>query len=37
MLGTPTTDEFSHMFLGLTAPMVNGLANLAHLHFFKSL
>jgi 2',3'-cyclic-nucleotide 2'-phosphodiesterase (5'-nucleotidase family) len=27
MLGNPTTDEFSHMFLGLTVPMVNGLAN----------
>ncbi len=27
MLGEPTTDEFSHMFFGLTIPMVNGLAN----------
>jgi 2',3'-cyclic-nucleotide 2'-phosphodiesterase (5'-nucleotidase family) len=27
MLGAPATDEFSHMFLGLTTPMVNGLAN----------
>jgi 2',3'-cyclic-nucleotide 2'-phosphodiesterase (5'-nucleotidase family) len=27
MLGVPTTDEFSHMFLGLTVPMVSGLAN----------
>jgi 2',3'-cyclic-nucleotide 2'-phosphodiesterase (5'-nucleotidase family) len=27
MLGTPTTDEFSHMFLGLAAASVNGLAN----------
>jgi 2',3'-cyclic-nucleotide 2'-phosphodiesterase (5'-nucleotidase family) len=27
MLGSPTVDEFSHMFLGLTVPMVNGLAN----------
>ncbi len=27
MLGTPTTDEFSHMFLGLTTPKVNGIAN----------
>jgi 2',3'-cyclic-nucleotide 2'-phosphodiesterase (5'-nucleotidase family) len=27
MLGEPTTDEFSHMFYGLTTPMVNGLAN----------
>lgn len=27
MLGNPTTDEFSHMFLGLTTPMVNGIAN----------
>ena len=27
MLGNPSTDEFSHMFLGLTVPMVNGLAN----------
>jgi 2',3'-cyclic-nucleotide 2'-phosphodiesterase (5'-nucleotidase family) len=27
LLGTPTTDEFSHMFLGLTVPKVNGIAN----------
>jgi 2',3'-cyclic-nucleotide 2'-phosphodiesterase (5'-nucleotidase family) len=27
MLGSPTTDEFSHMFLGLTQPEVNGLTN----------
>jgi 2',3'-cyclic-nucleotide 2'-phosphodiesterase (5'-nucleotidase family)/predicted AlkP superfamily phosphohydrolase/phosphomutase len=27
MLGNPTTDEFSHMFYGLTTPMVNGLEN----------
>jgi 2',3'-cyclic-nucleotide 2'-phosphodiesterase (5'-nucleotidase family) len=27
MLGNPVTDEFSHMFLGLTVPMVNGLTN----------
>jgi len=27
MIGNPATDEFSHMFLGLTVPMVNGLAN----------
>ena len=27
MLGSPTTDEFSHMFLGLMAPEVNGIAN----------
>jgi 2',3'-cyclic-nucleotide 2'-phosphodiesterase (5'-nucleotidase family) len=27
MLGAPATDEFSHMFLGLTTPSVNGLAN----------
>ena len=27
MLGAPTVDEFSHMFLGLTVPSVNGLAN----------
>jgi 2',3'-cyclic-nucleotide 2'-phosphodiesterase (5'-nucleotidase family)/predicted AlkP superfamily phosphohydrolase/phosphomutase len=27
MLGNPVTDEFSHMFLGLTVPSVNGLAN----------
>jgi 2',3'-cyclic-nucleotide 2'-phosphodiesterase (5'-nucleotidase family) len=27
MLGSPTTDEFSHMFYGLTTPMVNGLEN----------
>lgn len=27
MLGSPTTDEFSHMFLGLMTPKVNGIAN----------
>ena len=27
LLGNPVTDEFSHMFLGLTTPMVNGIAN----------
>ena len=27
LLGNPTTDEFSHMFLGLTTPKVNGIAN----------
>jgi 2',3'-cyclic-nucleotide 2'-phosphodiesterase (5'-nucleotidase family) len=27
MLGNPTTDEFSHMFLGLTTPKVSGIAN----------
>ena len=27
MLGTPVTDEFSHMFLGLMVPKVNGLTN----------
>jgi 2',3'-cyclic-nucleotide 2'-phosphodiesterase (5'-nucleotidase family)/predicted AlkP superfamily phosphohydrolase/phosphomutase len=27
LLGEPTTDEFSHMFYGLTQPMVNGIAN----------
>ena len=27
MLGNPATDEFSHMFLGLTVPAVNGLSN----------
>src|SRR3990172_1686983 len=27
MLGNPVTDEFSHMFLGLTTPMVSGIAN----------
>jgi 2',3'-cyclic-nucleotide 2'-phosphodiesterase (5'-nucleotidase family)/predicted AlkP superfamily phosphohydrolase/phosphomutase len=27
MLGEAVTDEFSHMFYGLTVPMVNGLAN----------
>jgi len=27
MMGMPTVDEFSHMFLGLTTPMVNGLTN----------
>jgi 2',3'-cyclic-nucleotide 2'-phosphodiesterase (5'-nucleotidase family) len=27
MLGNPVTDEFSHMFLGLTVPMVSGIPN----------
>ena len=27
MLGMPTVDEFSHMFYGLTVPVVNGLVN----------
>jgi 2',3'-cyclic-nucleotide 2'-phosphodiesterase (5'-nucleotidase family)/predicted AlkP superfamily phosphohydrolase/phosphomutase len=27
MLGHPTVDEFSHQFLGLTVPAVNGLGN----------
>ncbi len=27
MLGIATTDEFSHMFLGLTQPQVNGIVN----------
>jgi len=27
MLGNPVTDEFSHMFLGLLTPSVNGVAN----------
>lgn len=27
LLGEPTTDEFSHMFLGLSTPSVNGVAN----------
>jgi len=27
MMGNPATDEFSHMFLGLTVPTVSGLAN----------
>jgi 2',3'-cyclic-nucleotide 2'-phosphodiesterase (5'-nucleotidase family)/predicted AlkP superfamily phosphohydrolase/phosphomutase len=27
MMGSSATDEFSHMFLGLTIPSVNGLAN----------
>ena len=27
MIGNPATDEFSHMFLGLTVPSVNGLTN----------
>lgn len=27
LLGNPVTDEFSHMFLGLTVPMVSGIAN----------
>jgi len=27
MMGNPVTDEFSHMFLGLTVPSVSGLAN----------
>jgi len=35
MLGNPTTDEFSHMFLGLTVPMVNGLAN-PHYNTYQS-
>ena len=35
MLGNPTTDEFSHMFLGLTVPMVNGLANPYYNNYFS--
>jgi 2',3'-cyclic-nucleotide 2'-phosphodiesterase (5'-nucleotidase family) len=27
MLGAPVTDEFSHMFLGLSTPTVSGIAN----------
>lgn len=27
MLGNPATDEFSHMFLGLTVPVVSGIPN----------
>ena len=27
LLGNPVTDEFSHMFLGLTTPSVNGITN----------
>ena len=27
MLGNPVSDEFSHMFLGLTVPTVSGIAN----------
>jgi 2',3'-cyclic-nucleotide 2'-phosphodiesterase (5'-nucleotidase family) len=27
MFGNPVTDEFSHMFYGLTVPVVNGLVN----------
>ncbi len=27
MLGNPSTDEFQHMFLGLTTPTVSGIAN----------
>jgi len=27
MMGNPATDEFSHMFMGLTVPKVNGLVN----------
>ena len=27
MLGKPATDEFSHMFMGLSAPSVNGIVN----------
>jgi 2',3'-cyclic-nucleotide 2'-phosphodiesterase (5'-nucleotidase family) len=27
LLGNPVTDEFSHMFLGLTTPSVNGVVN----------
>ena len=35
MLGTPTTDEFSHMFLGLTTPKVNGVANPYYNNYFS--
>lgn len=27
LLGNPVSDEFSHMFLGLTTPVVNGIVN----------
>ena len=35
MLGNPVTDEFSHMFLGLTVPAVNGLANPYYNNYFS--
>jgi len=35
MLGAPATDEFSHMFLGLTQPQVNGIANPYYNNYFS--
>ena len=35
MLGNPVTDEFSHMFLGLTVPQVNGIANPWYSNYFS--
>ena len=35
MLGNPVTDEFSHMFLGLLTPMVNGVVNPHYNNYFS--
>lgn len=35
MLGAPATDEFSHMFLGLTVPQVNGIPNPYYNNYFS--
>jgi len=35
MIGNPATDEFSHMFLGLTVPQVSGLANPYYNNYFS--
>jgi 2',3'-cyclic-nucleotide 2'-phosphodiesterase (5'-nucleotidase family)/predicted AlkP superfamily phosphohydrolase/phosphomutase len=35
LLGNPVTDEFSHMFYGLTVPVVNGLANPYYNNYFS--
>ena len=35
MLGEPTTDEFSHMFYGLTVPEVNGLTNTYYNNYYS--
>lgn len=35
LLGNPVTDEFSHMFLGLTTPMVNGIVNPYYNNYFS--
>ncbi len=35
MQGEPTTDEFSHMFYGLTQPIVNGLTNPYHNNYYS--